>query len=78
MDLKKQALATLLGLAVGVASTFVFVWRDMAVLKAEMAHVRTDVALTVLFIASKDPQEWMAAKAKLQADLAAHPKGEGQ
>lgn len=74
MDLKKQALATLLGLAVGIASTFVFVWRDMAVLKAEMTYVRADLALVSEFIASDDPQRWLAAKAKLRAKL----KGEGQ
>lgn len=75
-DLKKQAAIALISALTGVVGTFVFVWRDMAVLKAEMAHLRDDVRLIQTFIATDDPQRWMAARAKLKADDAEHQRSD--
>lgn len=65
-ELRKLVLTSLLSVALGAASTFVFVWRDMAVVRAELAHIREDVSLIQTFVSNDDPRAWMAAKARIK------------
>ena len=59
----------LISALLGVCGTFLFVWRDMAVIKSEMVHIRQDVALIQTFIANDDPKAFIAAKAGIHAEL---------
>lgn len=61
-DLKKQMIAAAIGLATGIIGTYAMVWRDVAVIKAEIAHIQNDVSLIQKFISDDDPKAFIAAK----------------
>lgn len=70
-EIRKLLAASLLSAVAGALGTFAFVWRDVAVIHAELAHIREDVQLIQTFVSSDDPKAWMAAKARIKADRAA-------
>lgn len=67
-ELKRLLAASLLSALAGALTTFALVWRDMAVVKAELAHIREDVSLIQTFVAEDNKAAWMAAKARIRED----------
>jgi hypothetical protein len=67
-ELKKQIITALLGIAFGVLGTYALVWRDVAVIKAEMSHIKQDVNIIQLFISNDDPRAYIAAKNAIKKD----------
>jgi len=67
-DLRKQIITVLVGIAAGVLSTWALVWRDVAVIKAEIQHIQTDVSTIQRFIVNDDPKAFLAAKEQIRED----------
>jgi hypothetical protein len=77
-DLKKQLITALIGLAVGVGSTYTLVWRDVAVIMARLGHIEGDVAVIQKFIADDDPKAYIAAKDHIRTDHHNDQKDRGE
>lgn len=69
-DTRKQLVAAALGLATGVLGTYAMVWRDVAVIRAELYHIKQDISVIQLFIANDDPRAFQAAKSVIREDHA--------
>jgi hypothetical protein len=69
-EIRNQLVAAALGLGVGVLGTYAMVWRDVAVIKAELSHIKEDVNTIQKFIADDDPRAWLAAKDAIRAEHA--------
>lgn len=76
-ELRKLLAASVLSALAGALSTFAFVWRDMAVVRAELGHIREDVQLLQAFVAEDDKRAWMAAKAKIRQHHDEDPPEQG-
>jgi hypothetical protein len=72
--IKKQILSAVIGLAVGVISTYAMVWRDVAVIRTEIGHIQSDIAVIQTFIANDDPREFIKAKETIRVDRKADHK----
>lgn len=69
-DLKKQVITAVIGLTVGILSTYTLVWRDVAVIMARLGHIEGDVSVIQKFIADDDPKGFIKAKDTIRKDHA--------
>jgi hypothetical protein len=67
-ELREKLIYAVAGLALGLVTSYAAVWRDVAVIRVELAHQGKDLDLVRRFIVSPEPKDFKAAKAELLAD----------
>jgi hypothetical protein len=67
-DIKKHLIPAIVGAGLGILTTYALVWRDTAVIKAELIHIREDISLIQQFVSDDDPRSFMAAKNKIRKE----------
>ena len=67
-DWKRQIISAAVGMGVGILGTYALVWRDVAVIKAEISHIQADVAIIQRFISDDDPKSFIAAKEQIRSE----------
>jgi hypothetical protein len=66
--LRKQLVAAAIGLATGILTTYAMVWRDVGVIKVELAHIKSDISVIQMFISNDDPRAFAAAKSIIREE----------
>lgn len=67
-ELRDKLIYAALGLALGLVTSYAAMWRDVAVIKVEQAHMSHDLALVRRFIVSPNAKDYHSAQAALLAD----------
>ena len=67
-DWKRHIISAAVGMGVGILGTYALVWRDVAVIKAEISHIQADVAIIQRFISDDDPKSFIAAKEQIRSE----------
>lgn len=71
-SLKDKLLGASIGLASGVLGTGLLVWRDVSVLKSDVAHIERDIDVIQRFIT--DDKDFQGAKDEIGMDrILKHP-----
>jgi len=72
-ELRDKLIFSASGLLVGILTSYLAMMRDVAVIKEAMSHLKQDISVIQMFIASDDPKAWLEAKNKIREE---HSKDE--